>query len=75
MTKLCVSARLRVCLLHAAFASYFESALVSVQDMKRHGLVTEEQIQEAHKQSVIQMQHIQDAARHPNVKAPTSSGN
>ena len=53
----------------------FRSALASVQDMKRHGLVNEEQIQEAHKQSVIQMQHIQDAARHPNVKAPASSGN
>ncbi len=44
------------------------------QDMKRRGLVSEEQIQEAHKQSVIQMQHIQDAAKHPNVKAPASSG-
>ncbi|DBB12578.1 hypothetical protein WJX82_006502 [Trebouxia sp. C0006] len=45
-----------------------------VADMKRRGLVSEEQIQEAHKQSVIQMQHIQDAAKHPNVKAPASSG-
>lgn len=45
-----------------------------LQDMKRHGLVSEEQIQEAHKQSIIQMQHIQDAAKHPNVKAPASSG-
>ena len=44
------------------------------QDMKRHGLVSDEQLQEAHKQSVIQMQHIKDAARHPNVKAPASSG-
>lgn len=46
-----------------------------VADMKRHGLVSDEQLQEAHKQSVIQMQHIKDAARHPNVKAPASSGN
>lgn len=54
--------------------SLFVSMHALAQDMKRHGLVSEEQIQEAHKQSVIQMQHIQDAAKHPNVKAPASSG-
>ena len=49
-------------------------SVVWLQDMKRHGLVNDTQLEEAHRQSVIQMQHIQDAAARPSVTHPSSAG-
>lgn len=45
-----------------------------VADMKRHGLVSDEELEKAHQQSIVQMRHIQDAAKHPDVRHPASSG-
>jgi len=45
-----------------------------VADMKKHGLVNDTQLQEAHRQSVLQMQHIQDAAARPNTRHPSAAG-
>lgn len=45
-----------------------------VEDMKRHGLVDDKSLQEAHRQSVLQMQHIQGAAARPDATQPAASG-